>query len=46
MENEDEAPRSTPWTEENAQKAFKNRFGLPRKELPFKLLTRIRNIRL
>ena len=46
MKNRDEKYRGSRWTEEKALKAFEDRFGLPRKELLFKPLTRVRMIRL
>ena len=44
MNKRDEDSHSTPWTEENARKAFKDGFGLPRKEMIAKPLTRVQTI--
>ena len=42
MKNKDEDHFS--WSEENARKAFKDRFGLPRKEMLAKPLSRVRTV--
>ena len=42
MKNRVENTRYPPWTKENARKAFKDRFGLPRKEMLASPLTRVR----
>ena len=46
MKKREENSDSSPWTEENARKAFDDNFGLPRKELLAKPLTRIQNVRI
>ena len=43
MRNRDERSHGSPWNEENVRKAFKDRFGLPRKEMLAKPLTGVQS---
>ena len=43
MRNRDKSADGSPWNEENTRKAFKDRFGLARKEMLAKPLTRVKS---
>ena len=44
MENREENSDNPPWTDENSRKAFDDNFGLPKKQMLAKPLTRANNL--